>query len=780
MLDLSKRIILDGALGTQLQRKGMPVGANPCVYGIENPEILESIHRAYFEAGSEVVLSNTFGAGELKLQESGYSVEEVTKRAVACAKNAAKDFNGKVALDVGPLGELLEPLGSLPFERAVELFARQMKAGEEAGADLIFIETMMDLYEAKAALLSAKENTSLPVFVTMTFEEGGKTFTGCGIREMAYTLTGLSADAIGINCSVGPDKLLPLIRDLRKYTELPIIAKPNAGLPNADGSYDLTVDEFSFYMEKLCESGASLLGGCCGTTPEHIKKMKEKTENTVFAPRPDYIPCTVCSATKAVDLSRPVTVGERLNPTGKKLLKQALTDGDMNYICRQAIEQQAQGADVLDINVGLPTIDEKEMMGKVVRAVQSVSSLPVQIDSSDPKAIEEGLRVANGRAIVNSVNGKDEVLDEVLPLVKKYGAVVIGLTLDEKGIPETAEGRVEIAKKIIKRSEEWGISKKDIVIDCLTMTVGVNSENAKITLEALSEVKKLGVKTALGVSNISFGLPRRDIVNRTFLACALRSGLDLAIINPGDELMMQTMESFRLLGGFDEGGKEYIEKYSASVVKNESGTKYTLKASIDSGLCEEAAKATDELLEKVDAQTLISDYLIPILDDVGLRYEKGEIYLPQLMRSAEAAGAACDKVKQRLAKEGGEHQNSGTIVLATVHGDIHDIGKNIVRAVLENYGYKIVDLGRDVSPETVLEAVLKTKAKLCGLSALMTTTVPSMEKTVKLIKEKAPFCKTVVGGAVLSKDIAEKIGADFYAKDASESAKVAKEVYKDK
>lgn len=775
-MNFDEIIFLDGAMGTMLQARGMKPGENPCVFGADHPDILEHIHRGYFEAGSRIVLSNTFGASVPKMKGSGRSCEEVTFSAVSAAKRVADEFGGLVALDVGPLGELLEPLGSLPFEDAVGFFKTQMTAGANAGADLIFIETMMDLYEAKAALLAAKEATSLPVFVTMTFEENGRTFTGCDVSSAAVCLSSLGADAIGVNCSVGPDKLVSVISEMRKYTTLPIIAKPNAGIPRADGSYDLTAEEFAEHTARLVKAGACVVGGCCGTTPGHIRLLKEKLRGVKSPERPEKVPVGVCSSTRHILLSRPVTVGERLNPTGKKLLKQALTDGDMSYICRQAVAQQEQGAEILDINVGIPGANEEELMKKVVAAVRSVSDLPLQIDSSDPAAIEAGLRLAGGRSIVNSVNGKEESLTAVLPIVKKYGAVVVGLTLDENGIPETSEGRVEIAKKIISRCEEAGIPRADIAIDCLTMTVGVDPENPKITLDALSEVKKLGAKTVLGVSNVSFGLPRRDIVNRTFLAAALNRGLDLAIINPGDEAMIETMFASRLLNGFDAGGAEYIEKFAQSVSeKVPVGSGYSLGSAIERGLCDEAASAMKALLQTENAQNVINSRLIPILDGIGKRYEEGKIYLPQLMRSAEAAKAACDVVRAAIPPS--ESGTEDAVVLATVHGDIHDIGKNIVRSVLENYGFRIIDLGRDVPEQTVVDAVLKSGAKLCGLSALMTTTVPAMEQTIKLLNEQAPFCRTVVGGAVLTADYAARIGADYYSKDAAATVRAAKEVY---
>lgn len=771
-------VFTDGATGTMLQKRGLKVGSNPTLMCFDHPDVIEEIHAAYFKAGSNIVCSNTFSACALKLEGTGVSVEHAVTAAIGCAKRAAAPYNGMVALDIGPLGELIEPLGTLSFERAVELFAEQMVAGAKAGADLILIETMMDIYEVKAAVLAAKESCDLPIMVTMTFEEGGRTFTGCDIPAMALVLNGLGVDAIGVNCSVGPLQLGGIISELRRWTNLPIAANPNAGLPDANGGYDLTPEQFADGVCELIKLGASVVGGCCGTTPDYIKALTQAAENVSPAPAPQNLPSAVCSSTVTVDINAPVVVGERLNPTGKKLLKQALADSDMNYILRQAAAQQADGAQILDINVGLPGIDEPAMMAKVIKTVQSVCPLPLQIDSSNPEAIEAGLRVYNGRAIVNSVNGKDEVLDRLLPVVKRYGAVVIGLTLDENGIPETADGRVEIAKKIIARCADHGIPKEDVVIDCLTLTVGSDPQNAEVTLEAVKKVSELGIKTALGVSNVSFGLPRRDLINRTFFTMALHNGLNLAIINPADAGMTESMAVYKLLYGFDKNGKNYLEKYAQSIAAPAAASGAgDISVAIHSGLDQQAADMAKVLLESSTPEQLIADKLIPILDEVGKNYEEGRIFLPQLIRSAGAAKAAFDVVRERIAATNSDSVENGTIVIATVQGDIHDIGKNIVRAVLENYGYRIIDLGRDVAPAAVVEAVEKSGAALCGLSALMTTTLPAMEATIALLSDRCPDCKVVVGGAVLTADYAEKIGAHFYAKDASATVAAAKQVF---
>lgn len=777
-----KILFTDGAMGTMLQQLGLAPGENPSLLCLTEPKVIEDIHTAYFEAGSHIVYSNTFSSCALKLEGTGHTVNEVVTAAVACAKRAAAPYNGMVALDIGPLGELLEPLGTMSFECAVELFSEQMLAGAKAGADLIAIETMMDVYEAKAALIAAKECCDLPVMVTMTFEAGGRTFTGCDIPAMALTLESHGADVIGVNCSIGPMQLGEIITELRRWTRLPIAAKPNAGLPDAKGGYDLTAQQFAKSVCELIERGASVVGGCCGTSPEYLYALTRAASEKAPVAAPKAVPCAVCSSTVTVLLNAPIVVGERLNPTGKRLLKQALADSDMGYILRQAVAQQNDGAQILDVNVGLPGIDEPAMMAKVVKAIQSVCPLPLQIDSSDPDAIETGLRVYNGRAVVNSVNGKDEVLECLLPVIKKYGAAVVGLTLDENGIPETAEGRVRIAKKIIARCKQAGIPREDVIIDCLTMTVGAEQRNAEITLEAVRRVHELGVKTALGVSNVSFGLPRRDLVNRTFFTLALQAGLNLSIINPADEGMMEALSVFRMLYGYDTNSEEYLARFAQpsaqpSPAATAENPQSEVAAAIHSGLEQQSAQAARRLLETTPPEALISQTLIPILDEVGKRYENNQIFLPQLIRSASAAKAAFDVIRERIAATKIEQTDRGTIVLATVQGDIHDIGKNIVRAVLENYGYRIIDLGRDVSPSAVVEAVKAANAALCGLSALMTTTLPAMEETIRLLSTQCPRCRVVVGGAVLTDDYASAIGAHYYAKDASATVSAARVVF---
>lgn len=789
-------LVLDGAMGTMLQRAGLSAGENPALLSLTAPETVEGIHAAYLDAGSRVVFANTFSAAAPKLEGSGVSVEQAVSAAVRLAKRAAAPRGGFAALDIGPIGELVEPLGPLAFEDAVSIFARQIRAGAQAGADLIAIETMMDLYETKAALLAAKENCDLPVFVAMTFEANGRTFTGCDVPAMAVTLEGLGADAIGFNCSVGPRQLVPLVQELRRWTSLPIIAKPNAGLPNAAGSYDLSPEEFASGMAELVGAGASIVGGCCGTDPVFIRALAGTCGTLSPPPVPaGGPPCAVSSATGALILDRPRVIGERLNPTGKKLLKQALADGDMGYLMRQAAAQSADRAEILDINVGMPGIDEPAMMARAVRAVQSVVQLPLQIDSPNAGAIEAGLRAANGRALMNSVNGKDAVLDELLPIAKKYGAVVVGLTLDEDGIPETVEGRLRIAEKIVRRAAHYGIPARDVAIDCLTLTAGAGEENARITLDAVRRVtEELGLRTILGVSNVSFGLPRRDIVNRTFLTMALQSGLSLAILNPGDAGMMEAFDAHRLLSGRDPAGAAFIERYSGSAAPapeakaplpapecaaadGEKGGGDNILTAIKSGLEGQAASLTKELLSSADPESIINKTLIPILDGIGKEYETGLIFLPQLIRAAQAAKAAFDVIRETLAKSKTEQADRGCVVLATVRGDVHDIGKNIVRAVLENYGYRMIDLGRDVPPKTVVEAVKSSGAKLAGLSALMTTTLPAMAETIQLLHAECPDCKVCVGGAVLTEPYARSIGADYYAPDASATVAAARDVY---
>ena len=781
-----KIIILDGAMGTQLQENGLKLGENPEVFNIKSPDTVQRIHENYFRAGSNVVLSNTFGANEKKLATTGYTVEQVIEAAVSIAKKAAEKYNGLVGLDVGPIGELLEPMGTLSFEQAYDIFKRQMIQGEKSGADAIFIETMTDLYEMKAALLAAKENTKLPVFCTMSFEQDMRTFTGCGIQSMALTLEGLGADAIGINCSLGPVEMLPMVKELRRWTTLPLVIKPNAGLPvieNGVTTFNITKEEFACAMGEIIDLGVSVVGGCCGTNPDYIAALSKIVAGKTFAKQQISVPTAVCSHSECVEIDRVRVIGERINPTGKKLFKEALLKGDIDYIVRQAIEQVEAGADILDVNVGLPGINEKEMMVTVIKKLQGVVNTPLQIDSSDPQVIEAALRVYNGKPIVNSVNGEAGSMAAVLPLVKKYGAAVVGLTLDENGIPRLAQQRFEIAEKIMNEAVNQGIRKEDVFIDCLTLTSSAEQETAYETLEAVRAVKeKLGLKTVLGVSNISFGLPAREVMNHIFLTLAMANGLDLPIINPNAKEMMDAVVCYHQLKNIDKGSEKYIERFSAHTAKSEPQAVKSgysdIGYCISKGLKEETKTCCENLLETMQELEIVSQKLIPALDEVGKAYEKNEIFLPQLIQSAEAAKGAFELVRASIAKKSqGEAVSRGKIVIATVKGDIHDIGKNIVKVVLENYGYDVIDLGKDVAPEKVAQAVRSSQAGLVGLSALMTTTLKSMEETIELLHKENLPCKIVVGGAVLTEDYAQQIKADYYAKDAQAAVEVAKQVF---
>ncbi len=782
-LDTNKYTILDGAMGTMLQRNGLKMGQVPEFLSITHPELIENIHREYIQSGADIVYANTFGANELKLEGSGYSVDEVVGAAMRAAKNAAKDTNAAVALDIGPLGELLEPSGTLSFEDAYKLFSLVVCAGKNAGADIAVIETMTDLYEVKAAVLAVRENSDLPIFVSMSFEENGRTFTGCSIESMAATLEGLGVDAIGINCSLGPREIYPLAKRLCECTRLPVFVKPNAGLPDpTDGSYDIDKDEFCKIIESYHELGICMVGGCCGTTPEYINKVSDLFKNKKPVKRNITPKSIVCTPTNALLCEGVSVIGERINPTGKKRFKQALLDNNIDYILSQVVEQEAAGADILDVNVGMPGIDEVQMLCRVVKKIQSITSLPLQIDSSNPQAVEAALRVYNGKAIVNSVNGEKKVLDRLLPIVRKYGAAVVALTLDENGIPNTAKERVEIARRILKEALSYGIPKEDIYVDCLTLTASAQQAEVKETLKALSIVKnELGLKTVLGVSNISFGLPNRELLNSSFLTLALGAGLDFPIINPNAAAMMNAVLSYRVLANIDIGSTEYIERFSEDEGAKESvsasRTSHTLIDAVKKGLIDEARALCCEALLTKEPLEVVNEYLISALDAVGEEFEKGKLFLPQLLSAANAAQGAFDAVKDKIAKSGTKSVSKGKIVLATVKGDIHDIGKNIVKVILENYGYSVIDLGRDVAIETVVETARKENAQLVGLSALMTTTLPSMEQTIRAIGNEKLDCKIMVGGAVLTEDYAKKIGADYYAKDAKKAADIAKEVF---
>ena len=778
-----KRItLLDGAMGTMLQSAGLPLGQVPELWNITHPEHVSAVQRRYIEAGSRVIYTNTFGANRYKAASCGHSVAELVSAGVRCARRAAEGYDVKVALDIGPIGQLLEPLGSLGFEEAYDIFREVVLAGAEAGADLIVIETMSDLYEMKAAVLAAKENSSLPVWATMTFEATGRSFLGVTVPAMALTLTGLGVDALGFNCSLGPKELLPLIRELREWTALPLILKPNAGLPDpATGEYSVTPEEFAGEMKEALALGVSALGGCCGTTPDFIRALASAIKGCVPSPRRETKRHGVCCATSATELGWVRVIGERINPTGKKRFQQALREDDLDYIVQRGIEQQEAGAEILDVNVGLPGIDEADMMRRTVKALQAAVDLPLQIDSSDPAAIEAGLRVCNGKAIVNSVNGKRAVLESVLPLCKKYGAAVVGLCMDENGIPQSWEARVEIARRILDSALAHGIAREDVYIDCLTLTVSAQQEQAAETLRALRAVREeLGLHTVLGVSNISFGLPARENITVSFLTQALYAGLDLPIVNPNQSAIMDALAAFRVLSGQDRNSEAYIHRFAnaptdlpAPVAEKEG---MSLDEAIQRGLKQETAAITARALEEMSELEVVDQLLIPALDRVGERYEKQEIFLPQLMNAAGAACAGFDLIKLRLAGRGEGAVSKGKIVLATVQGDIHDIGKNIVRVVLENYGYTVVDLGRDVPAERVVEAAIREDAKLVGLSALMTTTVASMAETIAALRRSGHACKIMVGGAVLTEDYAAQIGADYYAKDAKQSADIAKRV----
>ena len=696
-----------------------------------------------------------------------------------------------MALDLGPIGQLLEPTGTLDFETAVDIFAQQVRCAVEVGVDLVKIETMTDLQECRAALLAVKENSTLPVIVSLTYEERGRTFLGHSPACAALTLEGMGADVIGVNCSLGPREMPALVEELRKWTTLPISVKPNAGLPDPGGAgYDITADQFAAAMAELTDLGVKLYGGCCGTTPEYIAKMCKALEGRTIRDISRQVPAVVCSPVQVVPIDRVRVIGERINPTGKKRMKEALLRDDIDYMLGQALEQTQAGADILDVNVGLPEIDEAGMMVKVVKALQGVTDAPLQLDSTRPEVLEKALRVYCGKAIVNSVNGDEETLDAILPLVKKYGAAVVGLTLDKNGIPKTALDRLDIARRILNRALNYGIRREDVYIDCLTLTVSAEQEAASQTLEALSRVKKeLGLKTVLGVSNISFGLPARPLVNQNFLMMAMTKGLDLPIINPNLEAMMAAVRCYHLLMNIDTDAREYISAYGSATVSTSitagagqpqtaapSGER-TLEQIVVSGLKGEAPAATRKLLETMDSMAVVDDILIPALDKVGADFEAGKVFLPQLIQAAGAAQAAFEVIREGLsAQPGGQGEPKGTIVLATVKGDIHDIGKNIVKVLLENYGYPVIDLGKDVEPAAVVESAKKHAAPLVGLSALMTTTLGSMEETIRLLRAEQVPCKVVVGGAVLTADYAKKIGADFYAKDAKESVDVARQV----
>lgn len=769
-------VLLDGAMGTMLQNAGLEAGAAPELLNIDKPELIEDIHRKYVEAGSQIVYANTFGANRYKLKNN--SVKEIISAGISIAKKACGK-KALVALDIGPIGQLLEPSGTMTFEEAYDIFKEQIIAGKSA--DVIVFETMTDLYELKAAVLAAKENSRQPIVCTMTFEENRRTFTGCCVSSMALLLNGLGVDAVGINCSLGPSQLIPICKELLEWTDMPVVLKPNAGLPDpVTGKYDVSPEEFAEQMKYAASCGVKIFGGCCGTTPEYISALKKALDGTEVRRRKALPRSAVCTPSRTVVIDRPRIIGERINPTGKKLFKEALRNNDTGYILNQAIEQIRAGADILDVNVGLPEIDEKAMMIKAVKEIQSVTDAPLQIDSTIPEVLEAALRIYNGKPIVNSVNGEESSLETVLPLVKKYGAAVVGLTLDKNGIPPKAEQRFAIAEKILKRAMYYGIPKEDVFIDCLTLTASAEQEAVMETLRALGRVKKeLGLKTVLGVSNISFGLPNRPLINQNFLTMALTYGLDLPIINPNVDAMTGAVRAYKLLANIDKNSFDFIAAYNSAAVQkteNKDENNISLEYAVENGLKDESAKATAELLKIADPMEIINGALILALDKAGEQFEKGTIFLPQLILTAGAAQAAFGVIREKMISENLSPVSKGKIVLATVKGDIHDIGKNIVKVLLENYGYTVIDLGKDVPCEEVVRAALEHRVKLVGLSALMTTTLKSMEETIRLLRESGSECKVVVGGAVLTPEYAEKIGADFYAKDAKETCDIAKRI----
>lgn len=789
---LGKELLyFDGGMGTLLQERGLQPGELPETWNLLHAEEIREIHRKYIEAGSDIVLTNTFGANALKFHDDAYSLEEIVNAAVGHVKAAAEQAgNGRriyTALDIGPTGKLLKPMGDLDFETAYEAYKEVMIYGEKAGADLIHIETMSDTYELKAAVLAAKENTSLPVFATTIFDERGKLLTGADVPSVVALLEGLRVDAFGINCGMGPEQMIPILEQITKYSSLPVIVKPNAGLPkqkNGQTYYDVSPEEFAEVMKKIVEMGAVVIGGCCGTTPDHIKAMADACRMIPIKPVEKKNFTMVSSYGQSVFLGTgSKIIGERINPTGKKRFKQALKEHDLDYILREGITQQDNGAHILDVNVGLPDIDEPALMKEVVQELQSVTSLPLQIDTVDVEAMEGALRIYNGKAMVNSVSGKQESMDKVFPLIQKYGGVVIGLALDENGIPADAEGRVQVAKKIIAEAAKYGIEKKDIVIDALAMTISSEPEGAKITLETLRRLRdEVGVCTVLGVSNISFGLPSRPIVNSIFYTMAMQNGLSVGIINPGSEDMMKAWYAFHALMALDSNCEKYIARYAqqpGTTPVQAAGGKHTmtLQSAIERGLKEEASSITAELAEQKDALDIINEELIPALNNVGEGFEKGTVFLPQLLMSAESAKSAFAVLKERMDQSGEVQEKKGKVILATVKGDIHDIGKNIVKVLLENYSFDVIDLGKDVPPEKVVETVLEQDVHLVGLSALMTTTVVSMEETIRQLQEKAPDCLVMVGGAVLNQEYADMIGADFYGKDAMQSVHYAQKVF---
>lgn len=771
-------VYLDGGFGTMLQSLGMKPGENPVLLNITDPDMVKKVISLYVDAGSDIVCANTFGCNSYKLSGTGYTPEDIIPLALSHAKECAGS-KALVALDVSPIGKLCEPNGTMTFEEAYEYYREQILCADEA--DIIYFATQTDLYELKAGVLAARENCDKPIICSMTFEKNGRTFTGCDPASMVTTLEGLGVSAIGLNCSLGPKDLKEVVREISHYCSLPIIVKPNAGLPDpVTNSYSISAADFAEEMAEMIPLGAKIVGGCCGTTPEYIKELKKRFERERYCKNSPPKNSAVCSYSKTVFISSPKIIGERINPTGKKRFKEALLQGDIDYILSQAIEQASAGADILDVNVGLPGVDEKAMMVKVIKAIQSITELPLQIDSTNPEVLEAALRVYNGKPIVNSVNGEEKSLASVLPIVKKYGAAVVGLTLDENGIPKKSHDRFNIAKKILNRANTLGIPKEDIYIDCLTLTASAEQDGVMETLNALKRVKdELGLKTVLGVSNISFGLPNRPLVNQNFLTMALTHGLDLPIINPNIEGMSGAVRAFNLLRGYDKNSKEFIAAYSNTDTPalSSNSNDISLSYAVLNGLKSEAKDITKNMLLSREPLDIVNEELIPVLDKAGEEFEKGKIFLPQLILAASGAQACFEVIKNTLSRSDQTSVSKGRIILATVKGDIHDIGKNIVKVILQNYGYDVIDLGKDVAPELIVQTAVDENIKLVGLSALMTTTLNAMEETIKQLKAKKPDTIVWVGGAVLTPEYAKMIGADYYTKDAKESVDLAKKIF---
>lgn len=806
-----RRLYCDGGMGSLLQAAGLAAGELPERWNLSHPEVITDVHRKYLAAGADIMTTNTFGANRLKYDGDG-ELKAIVEAAIANAKKAVEEAGrGYVALDLGPTGKLLKPLGDLPFETAVSLYKEVVSIGAAAGADLVLIETMSDSYELKAAVLAAKEagfkpetGERLPIFATVIYDEKGKLLTGGNVESTVALLEGLGVDVLGVNCGLGPEQMKGIVKDILEVSSTPVLVNPNAGLPRSENGktvYDVDPKDFAAVMEEIVKMGAVITGGCCGTTPDHIHAMVELTKDIpVLMPEKKHRTVISSYSQAVVFDKKTIIIGERINPTGKSKFKQALRDHNLEYILREGVTQQDNGADVLDVNVGLPEIDEPSMMEDVVKELQAVIDLPLQLDTSSAEAMERGLRVYNGKPLINSVNGKKEVMEQIFPLVAKYGGVVVGLCLDEDGIPETAEGRIAVGKKIIETAATYGIGPEDIILDGLCMTVSSDSQGAIVTLETLRKIRdELGGKSVLGVSNISFGLPQREIINGAFFTMAMESGLSAAIINPNSEAMMRAYYSFNALMNLDPQCSQYISIYSGQTAglgqtigkggsgSNGSGTAGngsagagstgSLGNAIERGLKEVAVESVTALLKEKEALDVINEEIIPALDHVGKGFEKGTVFLPQLLMSAEAAKAAFEVIKNSMAGSGEAQEKKGTIILATVKGDIHDIGKNIVKVLLENYSYDVIDLGKDVPPETVVEEAVSRHVPLVGLSALMTTTVPSMEETIKQLRENAPWVKVMVGGAVLTQEYADTIGADVYCKDAMASVHYAETVF---